>query len=240
MFLKILSLSLTLTLSLSLCKKDTNEKSGMSIRKIMPENSLYTPEQGQSCELKEEAPSMPFMHGSHPDMNMPVQADITPENLDGNAIPLKKTGIGSVMELQRILKNIPDESEKNYFEEVFRLVFSPDNKSKNYEKARASIEMMLEKHPDFAPAYRMTGYMEINSGFNVNEALLAYKKAIELDPSYGEAHYGIAFLYAMMDREAGLYHLKKAMELGVSDEYDLAGRFYRRYSPSGSWGLPYW
>jgi TPR repeat protein len=63
-------------------------------------------------------------------------------------------------------------------------------------------------------------------GFNVDGALADYKKAVELKPDYGEAHYALAFMYAMGDREKGVEHFKKAMALGVPDERNLGEKFY--------------
>ena len=41
-----------------------------------------------------------------------------------------------------------------------------------------------------------------------------------------EAHYALAFLYAMNDRETGADHFWRAMELAVPDERGLAEKYY--------------
>jgi len=50
--------------------------------------------------------------------------------------------------------------------------------------------------------------------------------AIELKPDYGEAHYALAFMYAMNDLDVGRQHFRRAMELGIEDEHALGGQFY--------------
>jgi tetratricopeptide (TPR) repeat protein len=66
----------------------------------------------------------------------------------------------------------------------------------------------------------------MNIGFNHEAAMANYQKAIELKPDYGEAHYALAFMYAMSDLEKGREHLKRALELGVADERNLVDNFY--------------
>ena len=56
-------------------------------------------------------------------------------------------------------------------------------------------------------------------------AFAHYGKAIELEPTYGEAHYALSFLHAMKDRKQGKLHYDKALSLGVPDVRGLS-RFY--------------
>jgi Tfp pilus assembly protein PilF len=54
-----------------------------------------------------------------------------------------------------------------------------------------------------------------------------YEKAVELDPSYGEAHYAIAFMCAATgERQKGVDHYRKAIALGIADERNIGQRFY--------------
>jgi Tfp pilus assembly protein PilF len=80
-------------------------------------------------------------------------------------------------------------------------------------------------NPGFAPGYRVLGYAYLNTG-KQSQALNAYRKAVDIDPNYGEAHYALAFMYAMGDLAAGTEHFRKAMDLGIPDERDLGSRFY--------------
>ena len=62
-----------------------------------------------------------------------------------------------------------------------------------------------------------------------------YEKAIALEPTFGEAHYALAFLCALNDRAAGAKHYKSACEAGVEDTMSL-DRLYGEKSGSGTPG----
>jgi hypothetical protein len=53
-----------------------------------------------------------------------------------------------------------------------------------------------------------------------------YRKAVALDPDYGEAHYALSFMLTQFDMAEGRTHFERAMALGVPDERDLGGKFY--------------
>jgi tetratricopeptide (TPR) repeat protein len=145
---------------------------------------------------------------------------------DGNALPLKLTGLSSVEELEHGLSMTENAEAKTVFEAGFRKTFTADPTKRDYQGAIPDLEKALALDPKFAAAYRAMGYAKFNMGFNVDGALADYKKAIELKPDYGEAHYALAFMYAMADRDKGVEHFKKAMELGVPDERNLGEKFY--------------
>ncbi len=114
---------------------------------------------------------------------------------------------------------------KDSYEMAFRLAFASQPADRNYPEATRLVGMVLSERPEFAPAYRVMGY----ALFNMNrgtEALAAYQRAVTLNPNYGEAHYALAFLFAMGDREVGREHFRKATELGVPDERNLGEKFY--------------
>ena len=77
----------------------------------------------------------------------------------------------------------------------------------------------------------------MSSGFNVPEAFKHYGQAITLEPGYGEAHYALAFLHAMKDRETGKKHYEKALALGVPDVRGLS-RFYGDGAAAKAQGQP--
>lgn len=147
---------------------------------------------------------------------------------DGNAIPLKQSGVGGATELQREKAALPDAAGANDFERAFRLTFTTDRTQRDYSTARELLLALIQKQPRFAGAYRTLGYAEfsLNPG-DVGLALQHYNKAVELHPNYGEAHYAIAFMHAATEnRQEGLQHYRKAMELGVADERHIGERFY--------------
>ncbi len=58
-------------------------------------------------------------------------------------------------------------------------------------------------------------------------ALLAFGKAIELKPDFGEAYYNRGYAYFQLgDRERGVENLSKAGELGVVPSYNLLKRMH--------------
>lgn len=143
---------------------------------------------------------------------------------------LKPQGIGSQVELDHCLAKLEDPALKARFEEGFRACFTSMQTARDYALAAAAANEILEKVPNFAPAYRVLAYARLNTGFDMHGATEMYEKAVEADPEYGEAHYGLAFMLTQIDPEKGRVHFEKAMALGVPDERDLRTQFY----PSGT------
>ena len=145
--------------------------------------------------------------------------------LDDNAVALKVSGINSAEELNRDAALLDDPSLRQVFESAFRYCFSAKLAQRQYGESIGLAQKIIGARPDFAPAYRVLGYAYFNSQ-EPSEALNAYLKAVDLDPNYGEAHYALAFMFAMGDVAKGREHYKKAMALGIKDERDLGNRFY--------------
>ena len=147
---------------------------------------------------------------------------------DGAEIPLKTTGLGSAAELTRALAKLEDSRAAAHFEQAFRLTFTSDPAKRNYHEAEELLASVVASHPEFAPAYRALGYARFNMNpMEPMASLVDYEKAAELDPSYGEAHYAIAFMCAATgEREKGVDHYRKAMALGVEDERNIGAQFY--------------
>ena len=145
---------------------------------------------------------------------------------DGSAMPLRLKGLNSVEELEKGNAMTKNAEARKAFESGFRKTFTADPSKRDYPGASQDLETALGLDPTFAAAYRARGYAKFNMGMNVDEALADYMKAVELRPDYGEAHYALAFMYAMVDREKGAVHFKRAMELGVPDERNLKEKFY--------------
>ena len=148
---------------------------------------------------------------------------------DGNAIPLRLEGLSSAAEMARGKAMTQNAEAQAAFESGFRKTFTSDPGKRDYQGAVQNLDTAIGLDPSFAAAYRARGYAKFNLGFNIQDAMTDYLKAVELKPDYGEAHYALAFMYAMPgegDRAKGEEHFKRAMELGVPDERDLKTKFY--------------
>jgi len=145
---------------------------------------------------------------------------------DGNALPLKLTGLSSLAELEASAAGTKNKEAREAFSAGYRKTFTADAAKRDYGGAEVDLAKAVQLDPKFAEAYRALGYARFNTGFNVQAAMDAYLKAVELKPNYGEAHYALAFMYAMNDLESGKSHFEKAMELGIPDERQLGNRYY--------------
>lgn len=159
-----------------------------------------------------------------PDGHPPVS-----ESEASGALPLKPTGIGSQAELDRVAAALAEPALHARFEDGFRRCFTSDQASRDYLGAAAAMNDVLAKMPSFAPALRVLAYTKLNTG-DMQGSTELYRKAVEVDPTYGEAHYALAFMLTQTDPVEGRTHFEKAMQLGVPDERDLRTKFY----PSGT------
>ena len=56
---------------------------------------------------------------------------------------------------------------------------------------------------------------------------MAFNKAIELKPDFGEAYYNRGYVYFQLgDRDKGSLNLSKAGELGIMPSYNLLKRMH--------------
>lgn len=164
-------------------------------------------------------------HGSMPALGGSLGS--TTEPTDGNALPLKLTGLGSAAELQRELGKLKSKDDAAAFERAFRLTFTTDNAQRGYGEAGDLLAALTAANPKFAPAYRTLAYAKFNMNITEpSEPIALYEKSVQIDPQYGEAHYAIAFMYTMVDPRKGAEHFKKAMALGVPDERNIGPNFY--------------
>jgi tetratricopeptide (TPR) repeat protein len=180
-----------------------------------------------ACEEKAELPgskdeAATSMPASHP--AVPAPAAVATET--DQKMALKLTGIGSKAELDRALAKIDDPEARSQFEMGFRACFVRDSGLRQYRQALSAMESVLQRMPDFAPAYRVQAYAKLNTGFDMAGATELYEKAVEADPEYGEAHYALSFMLTQFDPERGREHFERAMELGVEDERNLGEQFY--------------
>ncbi|MEK7487100.1 MAG: tetratricopeptide repeat protein [Planctomycetota bacterium] len=131
------------------------------------------------------------------------------------------------MEIRNWILPIPDQETQETLLKAFMALFHEDRNQRNGKFAKESIDQILQKDPQNAVAYRLLGYFHISNGFRTQEAISAYQKAIELQPSYGEAHYALAFTLVTTDLATAEKYFVKAMELGVEDERNLADQFFK-------------
>lgn len=156
----------------------------------------------------------------------PMNAAVPAET--GVTRPLPLEGSGSIAELKARLAKVKDAAKHPILEEAFRKTFTVERQSRDYAGAETALTPLAsDADPAVAAlAERTLGYVRVNTNFDQEGAKARYARAIELDPDYGEAHYALAFMYAMGDREKGKTHFDKAMALGVPDTRGLKAQFY--------------
>jgi hypothetical protein len=172
------------------------------------------------------AAGMPAGHGQvardpHSGSLMPSQGAT-----DGHELPLLTEGMGGTGELQRGLKSLQDATHAANFEKAYRLTFTANRGMRAPAEAIGLLDAIIAAQPAHAESWRTLGYARVNNGFDVPGAMEAYNKSVELDPNYAEAHYALAFMHAIQDKDAGAEHYRKAMELGVTDERGIGARYY--------------
>ena len=94
----------------------------------------------------------------------------------------------------------------------------------------ATVLAGIETGTSGATAYHVLAYVSILTGGGFKRSQDQYTKAVELDPTYGAAHYGLAFSLLWSPtpevKARGRKHFETAMKLGVEDTSNLRGRFY--------------
>lgn len=144
-----------------------------------------------------------------------------------SSAPLNPTGHNSEAQLRDDLQKLP-ESARGSYDAAYRLSLSTDRKQRNQKQARSIFMSLIEKYPSFAPAYRGIGYTFVDDGFQMAKAVEWYKKSVSKDRVYGLGHYGLAFLLPPNGRvDEGWAHFEAAMKLGIYDERNLKGKFYK-------------
>jgi len=142
-------------------------------------------------------------------------------------LPLLKVGPGSEAELTRVGKQITDKADRAVFAQAFRQVFTVQRAKRNPVAAVQALQQIRSKYPKAAAIPRVLGYAAVDHGFQHKLAMKHYQKAVELDPSYGEVHYALAFMYVIGSEKAkGGIHYIKSLELGIKDNRNIGKRFY--------------
>ena len=181
----------------------------------MPNDAVHAPYR--------RAPQMGPHGMARPGARPPVETDEHPN------LPLVKIGPRSVKELNERLALEKDPTLKEKLEKAFRLTFST-KKNRQTAMEAASVLAGIEKGSSGATAYRILAYVSILTGGGFKRSQEQYAKAVELDPNYGAAHYGLAFSLLWSPtpeiKALGRKHFDTAMKLGVEDTNNLRGRFY--------------
>lgn len=88
----------------------------------------------------------------------------------------------------------------------------------------ADLDFLTALSPYMAQAHYNRGCMLIESG-NLDEAIKAFSRAIELEPSLGIAYYNRGYVYLQQgDSQRGNADLSRAGELGIVSSYNLLKR----------------
>lgn len=178
------------------------------------------------------APATPAQQAQPQTQSMPPAMGNRPPNMpdaegpyDDNDVALKVSGLNSAEEMKKELNRLGNSDLRGDFERAYRMTFSARQAQRNYPEAMQIAQHLLEHQADFAPAHRLLGYARFNTGDQMG-AVESYRKAVEIDPNYGEGQYALAFMLAMMDPTTGAEHFKKAMALGVKDERGIGPRYF--------------
>lgn len=137
---------------------------------------------------------------------------------------LAATGHNSAAQLHAEASKLDDPQLKAAFEQAFVLTFHQDKSKRSIDRARELLKPLLERN--FAPAWRIQGYTFIDDGFQLQPAIDCYERAVQVDETYGMAHYALAFSLTQTNPDDGRKHFERAMQLGVEDQRNLRQRFY--------------
>jgi TolB-like protein/tetratricopeptide (TPR) repeat protein len=85
-------------------------------------------------------------------------------------------------------------------------------------KAKPLVERALELAPDYSDAWKAKGSIAHRSG-NTDEALMALRKAIALNPNNADAHQALAVVNLRIDPLATIEHMRIARELDPENPF---------------------
>lgn len=153
---------------------------------------------------------------------------------DGHAtLPLVKEGPRSIAELNRRLAMESDAALKTRLEKAFRLTFATSgDRRTQVQRSGDAIKILggVDAGTAGATAQRIIARASLRVSGSFVTMQSHYANAVQLDPNYGAAHYGLAFsLVAGATPEAlkkGRLHYEKAMKLGVKDTNNIRRYFY--------------
>jgi len=151
------------------------------------------------------------------------------------------TGEGSAVEVELVPGEKPEAEPKTplpaeaqtQLEEAKKLLGRGE-----WAKARAALEQVIARVPDYAPAYNYLGAVAGRTG-KPSEAIRFYEQAIKLDPRFAPAWNNLAWLLATVEDEVYRDPLRavasalKAVELTGSRDADMLDTLAEAYFASG-------
>lgn len=108
-----------------------------------------------------------------------------------------------------------------------------DLDDRNYEGAMASFAQVVVREPRNARARNYLGVAIGQMGW-FDGAEAEFRKAVEFDPNYADAHFNLAY-FALQRRQPAVElarrHYQRAVELGARRDPELEKQFQRRSQP---------
>lgn len=65
-----------------------------------------------------------------------------------------------------------------------------------YNQAIDTLQKLLEKDPNQAPAYNLLGMIYLKQGQSIESAIGSFEQAVRIDPKYADAYFNLASTYA--------------------------------------------
>ncbi|MFC1668504.1 tetratricopeptide repeat protein [Chlamydiota bacterium] len=104
-----------------------------------------------------------------------------------------------------------------------------------FDEAQKTFLKIIDDNPNHADAYNYLGYLWIEKGINLNQAIIFIKKALSLEPENGEYLDSLGWaLYKKGNVEEALYYLKKAYQKIPSDAV-IAYHLGEAFLKAGDW-----
>lgn len=95
------------------------------------------------------------------------------------------------------LKLKPNDGETNYYiGRIFFLQKKPDVAATYYKKAVTGLITFTKENPDYADGYYLLGNAYLANS-QVSNAILAYKKCLELNPNFAKVLYNLGYSYIL-------------------------------------------
>ena len=120
---------------------------------------------------------------------------------------------GAIETLERVLQIDPDNGKAH-----FGLGMVLSDRSAEHDRALVHLRRAIDADPSNPTAYYLLGRVLIVEE-NLEEALAALQRSLELSPGLADAHYRIALVYARLgDREAARRHQESFQQLSSAQD----------------------
>jgi predicted Zn-dependent protease len=155
-------------------------------------------------DILEEGGKEPFFFGTHPRLQERIDNYNSFMKVDGQRFGKRKR---AALFISRITRLIYDNAEL-------------DLKAGRFSVALNGVRKYVELSPDDPAGYCLTGdiWYQKDPLKGGRLALDAYRKAVEIDPAFAQAHRGLGVIaFKSGDDENAIYHLKRYIELGADN-----------------------